>query len=1023
MKLIIYLLFIYNSAIAGELNLFVFEDGLPKKDFQITIDGKHKVSSNSDGSVFRNLLEGRHFIEMKKGEEDESLSFYIGKNEVTQILLNLFSEKFKIHSELNEPDIPIKTKNRVVGKISGRLTNQDGKPIAGASIFIQGVKLKINSNNEGLYSAEVPEGRYIISFVHKEYSTESLRNITVLSKKRTVQNVKMSVTGLELEDFIVVAPHVKGSLSALIEVRRKSSSVAEVMGSEQISKSGDSDAASSLKRITGLTIVDGKYVYIRGLGERYSNVLLNGMALPSPDPTRRVVQLDLFPSGILQSLVVQKSYSPEYSGSFGGGTVILNTKDIPEKFQGKVSIGTNYSAGNARVNSYKGGSKDHLGIDDGTRKLPESIATATANGRRLFQSSGVNSGGYSQAEIRQFSKDMPRTYNTNEESAGLPPSLSVSLGDLYKYKGKKFGYLISGMYSNKWENEEKSKINYKSDGTEDNRKEIETSKQTVKLSGMLNLGADFGKHAKFSTNTLLLRKTTDKVTNDIKSSESDSDANYRDIGLEWQERQLFSQIFGGKHQVGSNNKRMLEWRAAYSLAKRYQPDSRNYQQDLKDGKYITSTAGKRNQKFYNELNDKSQDYSLKVALPLIKNSWFDVLAKVGGQHIRKNRQSETKRFKYGQIDATVAANTTGNTDILEESIQEICTDEVIEAGGCLLEDITEASDRYSATQTINAYFVDSEIKIKEFMRINIGARVEDSKQTIKTYEGVDRIEVESGLNMQDILPVLGTTFFLTDTLQLRSAYSETVSRPDFKDLNPGSYYDDEKGRSVNGNLDLKGTVIKNIDARLEWYFGKNESLSFGVFQKKFLNPIEEVAGTFDNNGDLVFAEAKYQLANVGNAKSSGFEIEARKNFGFISNALDYLSLGGNYSKIKSEMKIFENLSGQVTNQSRPLQGQSEYIVNLNLDYDNPNSGTTATLLFNVFGERIDSVGTKPFGDVYEQPFEQLDFVFSQKIGKSYKVKLKLQNLINPKVIKKEDDHIKELYRKGRVASVSYTGTF
>lgn len=205
--------------------------------------------------------------------------------------------------------------------------------------------------------------------------------------------------------------------------------------------------------------------------------------------------------------------------------------------------------------------------------------------------------------------------------------------------------------------------------------------------------------------------------------------------------------------------------------------------------------------------------------------------KTGGQITMKDRESETKRFKYGQIDSTIAANVTGNAHILERSLEDICTDAVIDAGGCLLEDITDASDRYSAKQTINAYFVDSETKIAKFLKLNLGARFEESKQSILTYQGVNRRELESNLIMKDLLPVVGTTIFLSDTIQLRAAYSETISRPDFKDLNPGTYYDDEKGRAISGNLNLKGTVIKNMDARLEWYFAAMKMSHWATLKK------------------------------------------------------------------------------------------------------------------------------------------------------------------------------------------------
>ena len=1023
MKLLLLLLLpIQVLATSGDLTLLTFKDGNPQANVEMVLDGVRKIKSDSEGIISLGLKHGKHFIEIKIAEEVQSIPFVVAKGEVTEIILNLYSDKKQIESDISQPKLIGDISPDDWGVIQGRVLDDNAKPIHKARIFITGVTSVVLTNKNGVFKVNAPKGKRTVSIVHNKFSTGVFKDLVVEKKKTLNKSFRLLPASLELDEFVVVAPHIKGSLGALIEVRRKSSNVAEVLGSEQISKSGDSDAASSLGRVTGLTIVDGKYVYIRGLGERYSNVLLNGTALSSPDPTRRVVQLDLFPSGILDSLVIQKSYSPDLPGDFGGGTVSLNTKDIPEKFTAKVSMGTSYASGNSQIRKYNGGRKDWLGYDDGTRALPSSIEQATANGGRIFQDNGLGAG-YSVGELKSFSKDMSRNYNLDDGPARVPPSLSLSIGDLFKYRGQKYGYLISGLYSDKWDNSTKTKYNYKSDGTEDNSREIDESKRTVKLSGMLNLGAYLGKWADFRSNTLILRKSTDKIKTDVKSSDSDSDANYRDFSMEWQERQLFGQILSGKHQLGKNKKRLFEWRYSFNQATREQPDSRSYQQDFKDGEYVTSTAGKRNEKLYNSLEDTSQDVSFKFALPIVEFDNFDFLAKVGFQYIQKDRESETKRFKYGQIDAAIAQSVTGNPDVLTNSLEEICTDAVIDAGGCILEDSTSASDRYSAKQSIRSYFVDSESRVMDFMKLNIGARLEESRQSILTYQGVDREIVESGLNMEDILPVYRVTFFLSDSLQLRGAYSETVSRPDFKDLNPGSYFDDEKGRSVSGNLGLKGTVIKNYDARLEWYFGKNENISLGYFEKQFVNPIEEVAGAFNDDNQLVFSEGSYQLANVGNAQTTGFEVEARKNFAFIHYNLENLSIGGNYARIQSEMDIFDGLTSQLTNSSRPLQGQSPYVVNVNLDYDNKDSGTTATVLYNIFGERIDAVGTKPYGDVYEQPFSQLDLVFSQKILENYKVKFKIKNIIDPVATKTEDGRVKEIYRKGRSGSFSFSGTF
>lgn len=1009
---------------AGELNFTAFKNDLNAKNITLNIKNEGIFTTNTDGNIYLSLTEGHYQSSIKEGEETVDINFYIGTDEVTHIIYRAFNSKVPTVN-ISSPEI---TKDNpkiteLIANYKGIVTDENSNPIAHVKIFFQGLDIHAETNDRGEYNIAVPNGNFTVSFLHSKYATLTKKNIKIKAGQDIKHKVALTKSTMELDEFVVLAPFVKGSLTTLIEYKKNSSQVAEVIGSEQISKSGDSDAASSLKRITGLSIIDGKYVYIRGLGERYSNVLLDQTNIPSPDPTRRVVQLDLFPSGIIDKMIVQKSYSPEYPGAFGGGTVIIDTKAIPEKFMAQISLSTTFEDDTGDFNTYKGGKKDWIGYDDGSRNLPNSIRKATANGRRLSESSSVNTEGYTKEELKQFSKDMRRNYNISKNKTTLPPSISFAIGDIYKRKGNKYGYLVSMLYENKAETKTKERFSYKSDGVDDYSRFMDNSERTIKLAGMLNLGLNLRDRNKISVNNIFLRKTTDIVSIDTKSSQSDSDSNYKDISLIWQERELKSHILKGEHVLGKNRKRIFEWKAATSSAKRLQPDSRSYQQDLKDGIYYTSTAGKRNQKSYNELNDKSTDYLAKIQLPLLKNDSFKQTLSFGAQYTSRHRDSLTKRFKFGQISADIAAEYTGNPNILTQSLEDICTNVVIDNDGCLLEDITVASDRYSANQKITGQFFNSEFNFKGKLSMNIGARFEESTQDIKTYEGVDRTPISASLYMKDILPAVNITYHFTDNLQLRAAYSETVSRPDFKDLNPGSYYDDEKGRSITGNLNLQGTIIKNYDTRFEYYFGLKENISFGLSQKVFKNPIEEVAGSFNDDGELVFSESQFQLANIGNAKSSALEVELRKNLDFLHKYLNKWSLSANYSRIISKVDVFDNLSSQITNKTRPLQGQSDYVANVNLEYESESLGLSSSLLYNVFGRRIDAVGTKPYDDIYEEEFQRLDYVLSKNYHDNTKIKFKIQNIIDPLVLKTEAGKIKEKYKKGRAASIGISRTF
>ncbi len=1013
--LFIFLIFsILSSTIfaSGTFQATVFENGTPRANYEFSLDGKELVKTDSDGLVFEDMTSGRHFIEVKEGEVIKSIPFVIADGETTQLLINTFSDSSDWDSEVSEPQLARKfDENTPKGIIKG-IVNADEGVVSGAKIYLSGISETYTSDEQGRWEAKVPQGRYSVSVIHKLYATRTLANQSVMADKSQNVEVKLFPTGLELEEFVVVAPHVKGSLASLIEVRRKSSTVADVLGAEQISKSGDSNAAASLARVTGLTVVNGKFVYIRGLGERYSNVLLNGTTLPSPDPTRRVVQLDLFPSGILKSMVITKSYTPELPGSFGGGAVDLQTKDIPEEFNAKVTLSTSYETGQGDIRTYQGGHNDWLGMDDGTRELPQAIRDATANGRTLPAGSD---------EARNLGKAFNKNYVVKNEKSGLPPGITMSVGDTLKYRGKKFGYNVAGLYRDRWSNDDFNNFDINEFNEVTGSRQTQRSQREINLSGMLNLGADFGRYVDIRSNTLMLRKTINRIEKRYLQTQ---DNNLEQTNLQWQERQLFSQMLNGKHQLGSNKNRIFTWRGSYSQALMDQPDTKFYQHVTDTGTPVFDTDSRSNERYFGEVKDIVREGEAKIQLPIIEKKSFNLMTRFGANLTTKKRESDYKRFKY-DINTIDAATITGNPDVGQLTPEQICTDVVIDGGACSLVDTTGANDRFEATQEIRSYFLDTETTVTDIARLNLGVRYEDSIQDITTYEGTNRTQVENSLLMQDFLPSAGLTFFLTDKMQFRLGYSETISRPAFKDLNPSSYYDDERDREINGNTNLKGTIIKNIDARWEWYFGNQENISVGVFSKEFTNPIEEVSGAFDDSGNLTYSETGFQLANIGNATAKGVEVEFRKNFGFLDSALENLALGGNYAMIDSEVSIFDELSEQVTNANRPLQGQSPYVVNVNLDYDNKDIGTNVTILYNVFGERVDTVGTQGLPDIYQSPFHQLDFVFQQKFGDDLKnkVKFKVQNIIDPEAELTQGGVTKQFFRKGRRASVSYTRTF
>ncbi|MFZ8933897.1 MAG: TonB-dependent receptor domain-containing protein [Bacteriovoracaceae bacterium] len=938
----------------GELEVFVFKNGVPFPKAKIKFKGdKRTYKTNNDGMLYLRIPEGRHSIMVFAPRiKIEDRKFVIGEGEVTQVYIRLMDDSknpaflienpFGVEAKLKAKELRKGKGHLKSGTLVGKVLNIKNKsPISGARIFVKGLDTEGISDKEGTFKIKLPEGRHTLSILHNKFSTQTLRDIRIQEGIKTKKEITLTASALELEEFVVIAPHVKGSMAALFEVRRKSSVVADVLGADQISKQGDSDAAGSLKRVTGLTLVGGKYIYVRGLGERYSSTYLNNSTLPSPEPMRRVVPLDIFPSGIIESMVIQKSYSPDLPAEFGGGSIKLITKSIPEKRIIKLSLSTNYDSDTFEDKvTYKGGGTDWLGMDDGTRELPESIRIATANNKELKENNLVYKDGYTLAQLAKFGRDMPNIWNTSQESKTTPPNLSLTFGDRYKIFGNKLGFILSGLYGNSWENNQKAQNSYNvSKGSTlvlDKTFDYDETVHKIKLGGLLNFGIEIGKNHKISTNGILIRKTTDKAQ--VREGyRSDEDTNLRETKLQWTERQLFSGQLSGSHKFPMFRDSLFEWRYTQSQAKREAPDERHYRYlEEKEG-YRFDVRNDGNQRVFSALVDDNTDIGSDISLNIPWYTKTDLKLKMGYNYITKDRDSEIRRFSF--TDKRINNTDINLTSQDMETIMRTCVKE-----DCfVLKESTRATDNYSATQKINATYIYGVIPLLDNLKFNTGMRYEKSVQDVKTFQLFDPSNQPKNATLEtvDYLPIHSLTWEFLKGMQLRLSYSETISRPDFKELSASPFTDDERGKEVVGNENLQATVIKNGDFRYEWYFGKNqESLSLGVFYKEFERPIEAIIepGT----------EGRITFENAESATNYGVEFEFKKNLGFFTRYLSPLTIAGNVAIIESQIKLNKKNLGIQTSNNRPLQGQSPYVYNVQLQYDNLDTGTVGTLMYNIF---------------------------------------------------------------------------
>ena len=810
--------------------------------------------------------------------------------------------------------------------------------------------------------------------------------------------------GVEVEGI-----YNEGGQELYTDERRSTAAVTEALSAEQIARTGDSDAASTLKRVTGLSVVDGKYVFVRGLGDRYSSVLLNGAQIPSPDPTRRVIPLDLFPTELLEGVVIQKSYSAELPGEFGGGTVQLRTRGVPAGFVAKLGLGLGYDdASSADGLGYAGGNRDWTGFDDGARALPDALASAIADGTILRPASPTNPGGFTPTQLEGFGESLA-AQGYAIESRSLKPNASVggAIGNSFALGEVPIGVLAAVRYANTSDHVDEQRNSYAvlGDGSlvQASGLEVARSSEDVELSAFLSLGADLGDNHRLKQTAMLLRATADEARIAEGYTEDPADVS-RFHSLEWIENELVAAQFAGEHRFPAAHDLSLNWQYTLAQATRESPNTRSYRYDRDNGsgEFRFSRRSDSNSTVFSDLADDSRDLGFAFKLPLMLNDETYLDLSAGAALTRRERESEIRRFEFGAVgplanDPVVIAGTTPD---------QVFTPETIGSTGFELREITRGTDNYDAAQDLDAWFLAADLNLRSAYRFTLGLRHEGNDQEVSTFAlgAPTTAPVVSRISTSDLLSSAAFTWLYSDAAQWRLSYAETLSRPDFRELSPAPYTDPLLDLETIGNPDLKPTAIQHLDLRWEHYFSYSESFSAALFFKRFDDPIEkiQVPGT----GSLL------SLANAASANNRGIELDWLRGLEFLGDRWSHFYTAANYAWIDSEIDL-GGVNAIQTNDQRPMQGQSPYVANLQLGYRKPDNALEATLLYNVFGKRIAQVGVFGAPDIYEQDFHSLDFTLRTQFDPEWTLKLRLRNLLDPKVEFTQGDAITREFRRGR----------
>jgi hypothetical protein len=804
-----------------------------------------------------------------------------------------------------------------------------------------------------------------------------------------------------------------GDETLYLDERRSTSTISEALGAEQIARTGDSDVASTLKRVTGLSVIDGKYVYIRGLGERYSNVLLNGAPIPSPDYTRRVVPLDLFPTELLDGVIVQKSYGPGLPGEFGGGSIVLRTSEVPHKFFFRAKGTLGYADGTTFEDGlrYSGGAKDWTGRDDGNREMPAALADAISDGRFLRPQSGSNPDGATPAELQDYGRGLAGAgYGMHDKRIGPDTGYSIGIGNGFDLGNDvRLGVIAATRYQQSWDSVEERRHTYAANNSGLSpvaEQDVDATTREIDASFFVGLGLDIGMNHRIGLTSMLLRQTGDRAK--ITDGVSDS-VESRFHELRWTENELRADQLGGHHVLPNLHDLELDWQYTRAEAGREEPNTRRWRYDYAGDTLEFSRRSDANSQGFGELADSQDNVQLKAMLPFDFSDGSTFAVSAGAGRSTRDRASSIRNFTFELAPGSPLA---ADPDFWRLPIDQILAPGNISPEGFVLREVTRATDNYSATQELDSAYFNADFNYRGKVRLALGARHERNDQEVTTFSIVNPSAppLVSRERASDWLPAAAFTWIHSENAQLRAGFSRTLARPDFRELSRAPYTDPELDIDTIGNPDLKSTGIRNIDLRWEYYFSESDSLSIGAFDKKFEDPIERLR--------LPGSTPLLSFANAASAHNYGIEFDAYKGLGFLNEYwkgvdLSNVHVGFNYARIKSNVELDAQSASYQTNLSRPMQGQSPYVVNVQLGYEDPDATFDTNLMFNRSGRRISEVGVQGQPDIYEESFDSLDFQFRHRMARDWRWTVRLRNLLDPKVQFTQGGFSTREYSKGR----------
>lgn len=948
--------------------------------------------------------------------------------------------------------------------ISGKVIDKEtGEGLIGVTVSISnaaGIAGGANTDFDGNYVAQVEPGVYTVTIKYISYNNFVVENFEAKGGVVNQLDAPMEIAGTSITEIVITATQVKNTDASLISLQRKSFAIQDGISSQQISRTGASNAASAMKQVTGAVVEGGKFIVMRGLGDRYSVSQLNGITMPSTDPYRNSSSLDLIPSQMIDNIITLKTFTPDLPGNFSGGLVNITTKSIPEKFNLYVGVSAGFNTQSSLIDNFLGhgsdaGSRDWLGYDDGGRALPEYLKDPAIQSQ-LSQSSWIDARNASENFnglrdlINRSSRDLTNVFVPTAKSSPINHSFNFNIGNRFKLFGKDLGISLGGNFSRRFEYYDNGAVNTFINNSSPTLFAYQNLNET-KSTESPHLGGLFSLNYKLDLNNSIGANVIYNNDADVIGRQqignfvgqlSVPTADYLTNSMEFIQREYTSYQFTGRHLIPKLNDVEITWAGSFNNSSQLEPDTRYFAYtryfDESNGelRYDINEAEFRPPfHFWRELQDNSVEAKIDLSIPFLRKGreGSSNQIKIGGLFSRTERSFSEYQYLHNRPtninSAYLFNNFKGDTDAFLDYSNFGIVDTLYRPDGSIQRYdvayyyINQVNNKnfYDGSQEIAAAYAMAVYNFTPKLKAIGGVRMETTDLFV---ESRDTSLNPSSLKLTDFLPSLNLIYSLTERTNIRVAYSRTLARPNMRELAPFEQFDTKNGFFNLGNPRLQRTLIDNYDIRYEFFPEPGEILAISAFYKRFKNPILRAFTPTATIPELSYI-------NIDEARVLGVELEYRKNLGFIGGKfMKSMNIGANLAFINSEYNIptaeveqAQNIDPSYDQTTRPFQGQAPYIANVILTYLNPDNGWESTLSFNISGRRLFNIGLFATPDVFEEAVPLLNFNLTKRFANHYQIGFSAENILNPDIRKtqilRDQEYLTEGFKIGTTFNLSF----